>query len=42
MTNTPIEERISEYFKYHGKTVADKRHGRTFQLSNGRYMCDEC
>lgn len=33
---------ISKYFQYHGKTEADKKHGRTFQLSNRTYMCDEC
>jgi hypothetical protein len=42
MTDTPTEERISEYFKHQGNTIADKKHGRTFQLSNGTHMCDEC
>lgn len=33
---------VSEYWKNHGKTIADKIHGRVFELSNGRQMCDEC
>lgn len=32
---------ISEYWQYHGKTEADKRHGRTFQSSFGN-RCAEC
>lgn len=33
---------VSKYWQNHGKTVADKKHGRTFEMSNGRHGCNEC
>jgi hypothetical protein len=34
--------RISCYWAFHGKTVDDKKPGRTFKRSNGSLGCDEC
>ena len=33
---------ISEYWKFHGKTEADKKEGRTWETSKGELRCDEC
>lgn len=33
---------ISEYWKFHGATLADRKHGRTFEFSDGTLSCDEC
>ena len=33
---------ISPYWRGQGKTDADKKHGRTFERSDGRLGCAEC
>lgn len=33
---------VSKYWQNRGKTVADKSHGRVFELSDGTQMCNEC
>lgn len=38
----PTTETVSAYWESRGKTVADKRVGRTFRRSNGVLACNEC
>lgn len=34
--------KLSEYWRRQGKTEADKKPGRTWEMSSGRLGCSEC